>query len=499
MTSKPKHQHPVALVAFFYRWAVTLVVPYTIVIAVSVRRFWIIASVFAGLVLVSLIGSFASYWLFRYQMLADEIVVKQGLFVKKVKHVPYDRIQNVETNQWFFLKPFHIESVSIETAGHSDGPEIDLEAVTTDFKKLLNQQRQKAKAKAKAAEVATETAPITAVAPETPAVTPAMVAPKAQASYQISNRDLMKFAFTSPAFLSGFLAIFALYGKLGQTMQQKIFDVLFQTMAGLGMLILISLGLSVLLIFYIGSALVLIIRYYKFELVRQKTQFRLSSGLFKRKVMTIKLDRIQAVVIKQPLLRRWLGIATVKLVIISNSNQGETEKDVIMMPVLNRRSIPDFMARFLPSIPVAKVTPVQAAPRTYFYKLRNALLIFLPVALFSGFLFRRWWLLDLSWLLLMAVLWLIPAYLAAKRSGAQVLDATYVYVQNNQFFTLNQYFVPKNKIQAMLRKQSVWLAKRNFASLELQCRSGVGLRKIKANYLKDQMVTPVLTWYKQAK
>lgn len=488
MTSRPKHQHPFAILAFLYRWFVAAILPFTVVFAVSIRKFWIVFLIFAGLTALGLISSLLKYWLFSYQMLTDEIVVKEGLFVKKIKHVPYDRIQNVETNQWFFLKPFHVESVAIETAGHADGPEISLVAVPTSFKKDLNTYR---------AQVVAVAAPITASASATQPIPTTTQAPVGsdQARYQISTRDLLKFAFTSPAFLSGLLAILAIYGKMGNVAQQEIFEVLFKSVAGLGIFILIGLILLVLLIFYIGSALLLIFKFYKFELIRQDQQFRLSSGLFKKKVITIKMDRIQAVVVKQPLLRRFLGIVTVKLIIISNSKQGETEKDVIMMPVLNRRQVPEFMARFLPTVPIQEVTPITITPRTYFYKLRNALLVFLPVALIGGFFLRRWLILDLSLFVVLAILWFIPAYLSAKRGGTLVLDDQYTYVQNNQFFTLNQYFIPKNKIQALIKKQSVWLLKRHFASLELQCRSGIGLRRIKVNYLKQAPVDAVKVWY----
>lgn len=50
-------------------------------------------------VLFIIVTTLLNYWMFTYQILSDEIVTKSGIFVKKINHVPYDRIQNVMTNQ----------------------------------------------------------------------------------------------------------------------------------------------------------------------------------------------------------------------------------------------------------------------------------------------------------------------------------------------------------------------------------------------------------------
>jgi Predicted membrane protein len=104
-------------------------------------KLWTIVGLIT-LFLVVLIGDVIAYFMFGYQLFENEILVKQGLFVKKVNHIPYDRIQNVTANQWFFLKPFKLEELEIETAGHSEGPEVSLVAVSVELKNELNHYRQ---------------------------------------------------------------------------------------------------------------------------------------------------------------------------------------------------------------------------------------------------------------------------------------------------------------------------------------------------------------------
>ncbi|MFD1671958.1 PH domain-containing protein [Agrilactobacillus yilanensis] len=491
MISKPKHQHPLALIFALYEWGKVVTVPVIIVVAVSVRSLLITVLAALGLVLVTLIAGLIDYLMFSYQLTEDEIVIREGVFVKKVNHIPYDRIQNVVANQWFFLKPFHVESIEIETAGHADGPEVQLSAVPEQFKQTLAQLRQAAPTPAPDPTLApTEAATTTAAEP--------LSEPKAkpEATYQITWHELLKFAFTSPAFLSGLLAILAVYGKMGNKVQEQIFDVLANSVAGLGLFVLISIILGVLILFYLGSAAILIARFYHFKVVRTADQFNLSSGLFKTRTTTIAMDRIQAVVIKQPLLRRLLKIATVKLVVISNSKKDSSDKDVIVMPVMMTTNLAQFMADFFPTVPAQPEMDYATAARTYFYDLRNAGLIFLVIAAGLGFGLYRWpiWL-SLA-VLLVALIWLVPAYLKARRSSVFVLNETYAYLSNNQFFTKNRYFVPKNKIQSLERQESIWLQPKGFAHLSLCCRSGEGARILKVKYLPAKAIDTVVAWYK---
>jgi putative membrane protein len=47
----------------------------------------------------------------------DGLTINSGVLIRKINHIPYDRIQTVQRQQWFFLKPLGLEQVAIETAG----------------------------------------------------------------------------------------------------------------------------------------------------------------------------------------------------------------------------------------------------------------------------------------------------------------------------------------------------------------------------------------------
>lgn len=481
MTSKPRRLSPAAILFFFYKDIKDLFIPAAI-FAFAVfqhAKIWTIVGLIALLAIV-IIGDVLAYFMFSYQLFESEILVKKGLFVKKVNHIPYDRIQNVTANQWFFLKPFKLEELEIETAGHSEGPEVRLAAVSVDLKDELNRYR---KNQAQTEEIKPE--------PETNDQ-------KNIQSYSITWKELVKFAVTSPAFLSGLLVILAIYGKVQHSISNQMYEVVAKEFVHLGWIIVFVGMLLVLLAFYLVSVLVLIAKYYHFHLVLENKQFEMQYGFFKTKKTSISQSRIQAVAVKQTLLRRMLHIATVKLVIISNSKKEETEKDIIVMPVIETAKLTAFFQKFFPDIPIDVWQPSVSAAQTYYYDLRNALIFSLITDLIFGiFLIKVSYLWLLLVVILSAVIWLFPAYLNARRADLQLLNNNYVCLQNNQITSKNTYFVPKNSIQLLDRRQSLWLGRKEFAHLRLSCRSGIEERILQVKYLPQSRIDEVVSWYKK--
>ncbi|WP_334329600.1 PH domain-containing protein [Companilactobacillus sp. HBUAS59699] len=492
MISKPKRLHPATLLFFLYKDIKNWIIPVAIFVfsTYNQSKVWSLLGLFAVIVLI-IASDLLKYFTFSYQFFDDEILVKSGILVKKVNHIPYDRIQNVTTNQWFFLKPFKLEELEIETAGHSEGPEVTLAAVSVELKNELNRHRKKFNSADVTQNVSQETF-------SESTLTEQVSDQRNIQSYVITWGELLKFSLTSPAFLSGLLVVLAFYGKIQHSISKQFYKVAAQEFTHLGLLLVIIGLLLVLLIFYVISVVVLIAKYYHFQLEKEGSQFQMQYGFFKTKKTSISQNRIQAVVVKQTLLRRMMHIASVKLVIISNSQKEETEKDIIIMPVIETRNLNDFFKKFFPHIPIDDLETANANSRTYYYDLRNALIFSLLTDLIFGvMLFKAsiWWVVGV--IIVSAMFWLPEAYLNARRAQISLISENYMFLQNNQVTSKNSYFVPKNSIQLLERRQSIWLSKKRFAHILLSCRSGVGERILKIKYLPQHQIDEVVEWYKR--
>lgn len=237
MTSKAQHLHPIALLYFLFRDIKNMILPFVVfVIAIANVLpnvpFVLMIVIVTFLVLAT---SIIRFYRFTFQLKQDEIVIKHGIFVRNDDHVPYDRIQNITTDQWFFLKPFGVEKLEIETASHAEKSEVTLFAVPISLKDQLETLRNQKNISQK--EVTVDESDLAQVNDTSTAETSDDISE--ENTYSITKRDLIKFALTSPAFLSGLLVVLAAYGKFEQAISNQVYEYLFNQAAHLGILIVI--------------------------------------------------------------------------------------------------------------------------------------------------------------------------------------------------------------------------------------------------------------------
>src|SRR5688572_33225535 len=66
---------------------------------------------------------------FRYRLEGEELVIRSGLLVRKVRHVPYARIQNIDAIQTIVHRALGVVQVRLETAGGEE-PEAKLNVLS---------------------------------------------------------------------------------------------------------------------------------------------------------------------------------------------------------------------------------------------------------------------------------------------------------------------------------------------------------------------------------
>ena len=65
----------------------------------------------------SSLASLISYFNFYYYIEGEELIIKSGLFQKKVINIPFDRIQSINFGQNLIHQFFNVVSLEIDTAG----------------------------------------------------------------------------------------------------------------------------------------------------------------------------------------------------------------------------------------------------------------------------------------------------------------------------------------------------------------------------------------------
>ncbi|WP_165981088.1 PH domain-containing protein [Macrococcus lamae] len=83
--------------------------------------YWVIGVLLAVLVLqftwFVLIEPVIGYKTYQYKIDSDELIIFEGIYIKKRHLIPFARIQNVETTVGPIMKRFGLKTVEITTAG----------------------------------------------------------------------------------------------------------------------------------------------------------------------------------------------------------------------------------------------------------------------------------------------------------------------------------------------------------------------------------------------
>ena len=75
----------------------------------------------SAILLVCLIFAVLSYARFTFQIDQTSVLVNKGLFIQKQTILPFERIQTIQENHYFYLRPFKLAEVKLESAASSSG------------------------------------------------------------------------------------------------------------------------------------------------------------------------------------------------------------------------------------------------------------------------------------------------------------------------------------------------------------------------------------------
>lgn len=481
MTSDQKrHLHPFALIYYVYRgiinwgiWAIILFSPVRAGlnhIHVNSMTFLIGFVIFvAGWVLLK-------FYYFTFQIGDDMVTINSGIIVKRHTHIPYSRIQTIQRSQWFFLKPLKLEMLRIETAGHENKrPEVVLPLVSETVREEIERKRL-----AKRSDSTNST----------PSEIPASGEAKQTApQYEINPHDLNIFAVTSFGVFPLIGVLGAIYGKIQDYIPQKFIDTVTKELVQQSLIIISVIVVLIVILAIIGSYLSIVQKYYRFTLHAQSGQLKIYQGLFQRKSVTIPVNRIQALRIKQNVLRQWAKLSTVQALAASSAGDEDKGNDMMVLPVIKNEQVFPHLATFIPWSPKQLVPLTRLPHANRYYFIRNAMFWSLIPILVCLFFFHLWGLLSLPLLLFSFSL----GFYSAQNTGWQTI-ADQILLQNGHWFTRTQFLIPRKNVQSFILVQSIWMKRTHLAHLRVNVRHGNHNELVEIRYVPLAAAQNLFDW-----
>ncbi len=290
--------------------------------------------------------SLLQYWVYRYRLTDDQLIVREGVLFRNVRNIPYRRIQNLNLVRNPFHRMLGVAKVQIESASGGK-PEAVISVLTLARVREL-------------ADVVEGLGEPGAVSDEVVEKTEKTARPSL---FSMSTGEVVKYGIISNR---GLVPVGILFGLLAQT---EIFDRLdgdwFQARAeslqleldpavfGWQELLIYGVGffLLALIVLWLLSITLALLQYYGFTLRERKDKLSAEMGLLTRLSATIPKPRIQLLSLRQSPLHRVFRRATVTVETaggVNEENQGISMK--LLAPLLPVDARREFLSRVQPDV-----------------------------------------------------------------------------------------------------------------------------------------------------
>lgn len=349
---------------------------------------------------------------YRYRLDETELVVRTGFVFRNERHIPYNRIQNIEAIQNVLHRLLAVIEVRIETgAGKEDDATMRVVPVVA-----YREIRDRVLASRPQAAIS-----------EAPTEAPRQAAP----IFSLSGRELLLSGFIENRSAVLIAATFGIVWELGlfDTAVNYVFpdralrrSFVRQTLrgvfgAGMPGLQTIAVGIGVLLLLFAAVTIVSMawayVRLYGFTLRRVGDDLRTEFGLLTRISTTIPLRRIQTLTIFEGPLQRLFHRAAVKVETAGGDagEEGATGREPLA-PIIKRGDLGPLLAHVMREMDVEGIEWQRAASGAFRREFRRSAIV---ASIFSAFFVVM---LKLWTLALLAILLVVAAVHARRYVGA---------------------------------------------------------------------------------
>jgi len=397
--------------------------------------------------------AYLAYRYFGYALVPGEIRVRQGVINRRQLLLPFERVQSVKARQPFYLRPFNLVILDVESAG-SKGSEISLPGLPEQDAQDIRRDIMAFKDNKKVEREETT-----------------QIEDTGEPLIKLSLNDLIRHGFVSR---QAFLIIGAIIGFGGGLFDQwgPVFDFIEayieDILGALGLFTGIIIGiLSLICLIIIGllvSILITVIRFYGFTLRSAGDVYHIKHGLIERHERNLPLSKIQSFKVQQSITGRWVKRAVGKII---QAGQGTGEGDfnvrkkAELLPGLDRDSLQRFQKDLYPDFEPKSIR-LRSVLKGYAYFLIGIWTAIFIIPTFGNLLAGNNW--GMLFLAIPALL--APLCFKEQRNRQYGLSADYGLVTGG-LFTRWRLVFPLYKVQNIALSQNPIQRRKGTATLTI--------------------------------
>jgi putative membrane protein len=361
--SEPQRLHPAAILILAVRVARQLVLPLFAPLVLSVFSrgmdavsygFLMIVFGVLGLLVVLSAGWGFLYWQrYTFQVVENELQLRQGIVFRKQRTIPRERIQAIDFVEGVLHRIFGVVAVRVQTAGGSE-PGFSLLGISRSDADALR------------SELSLRSAQVGAIdgASLDPDAADAQADLTPEPIRKLGTGQLMVAAATSGGIGIALPIIASGMSILNNAMPNiDLFELATSLFGGVSWW---SIALFVLLAAWVMSVVGTILAHAGFRITRSEDNLLIERGLIEKRRATVPLNRIQSIRVIDGVLRQPFGYAMVK---VESAGYGdEAGESSVLFPMLPRSEVKAFLESVAPEFawfPEQYNRPPRRAMRRY--------------------------------------------------------------------------------------------------------------------------------------
>jgi len=270
----------------------------------------------------------------EYSLNDEGMYLKYGVFEVHERTLPFSQVHSADISSSLVQRIFNVYKLEIDTLGGDKKSEISILLSKQEAFRvkevIFNGSKNKDKVEIKQGDK--------------------------NHKYTCSLKDLFVMATMSTKIIASFFIIFAFYskiedilpGKLKKWAQTSIDDSVKGVSRSDIIKYIVILILFVLVISWIISVIITVIKYYGFEVIRQEDNIKLSYGLLDKKEVTIPVKRIQSVTIVEGIIKKSFGYFSLNVETIGyGKDKGES---TMICPIAREKILNKFFEDIIPEM-----------------------------------------------------------------------------------------------------------------------------------------------------
>ncbi|MTD31581.1 PH domain-containing protein [Planomicrobium sp. YIM 101495] len=485
--------HPITIFLNFLKGAKELILPFAFIFGVNLftgdgfSLDWqtMIPLAIAAVVLVfPLITGFIKWKRFVYWFEEGELRIEYGLFVKKKRYIPFERIQSLNYIEGIFHRPFGLVKVKVETAG--SGKEGEAEAELTAIPRADADRIAEKIEEAKSGGAILVEPLLTEEGETVPQQAPP-VKVEAVTKYRMSNKDLVVLATTSGGIGVVISAVALFLSQFADLIPyEKIYDEVMVFLKFGYMFIALVIFLGLLLAWGI-SVLMTFLANYQFTIQTDEDHIYITRGLLEKKKITVPFNRIQGINITQNPLRQLFNYGVVT---VESAGGGGSDKDekIKLLPLVKKPEMLAILTDLFPEMEwQAELVKAPKRGLHFYYRLDFIWMVPLIGGL-SYFLFPY----GLFSLLVLPLILALSVW--QHRTVGYALTGKQLTMQFRTF-SKHTYFLLRKRVQAVEVTQSIFQRRKSLASIQATIMSGMLGMTARINHMEVEDAGKILAWY----